>query len=213
MSVQKDIIPWKCHICSREFDTPGGGICSRCNHATCRTHLHEIGKKLKLESMWVCDNCLTSEESEGNGRVFHESRIGRTGRRQAVMKVLQAGILYFALVFGAGFVLGPIRVFWAVPRFGVRMAELMEAPFMLAVIIVAARWLVRRLAVPSATPSRLGMGFIALGLLVAAEIILGYLLWGLSITELITSRDPVSGSVYYALLGVFAVMPLLLARK
>lgn len=129
------------------------------------------------------------------------------------MKVLKAGILYFVLVFGAGFVLGPIRVFWAVPRFGTRMAELMEAPVMFAVIIVAARWIARRLAVPPATPSRLGMGFVALGLLLAAEIILGYLLWGLSVTELITSRDPVSGPVYYALLGVFAVMPLIVARK
>lgn len=129
------------------------------------------------------------------------------------MKVLKAGILYFALVFGAGFVLGPIRVFWVVPRFGERMAELLEAPFMFAVIIVAARWVVRRLVVPPAPSSRLGMGFIAVGLLLAVEIILGYLLWGLSITELITSRDPVSGSVYYALLGLFTVMPLLLARK
>ena len=94
-----------------------------------------------------------------------------------------------------------------------RMAELMEAPFMFAVIIAAARWIVRQLAVQSAPSSRLGMGFIALGLLLAAEIILGYLLCGLSITELITTRDPVSGSVYYALLGVFTVMPLLLARK
>jgi hypothetical protein len=129
------------------------------------------------------------------------------------MKTLKAGILYFALVFGAGFVLGPIRVFWIVPRVGVRMAELMEAPIMFAVIIIVARWIVRRLGVPPATSSRLGMGFTALGLLLAAEFILGYLLWGLSVTELITTRDPVSGSVYYALLGVFAVMPLLLARK
>ena len=129
------------------------------------------------------------------------------------MKVLKAGILYFALVFGAGFVLGPIRVFWAVPRIGVRMAELMEAPFMFAVIIVSARWIVRLLAVPQTTPSRLGMGFVALGLLVAADIILGYLLWGLSTTELITTRDPVSGPAYFALLGVFIVMPLLVAKN
>ena len=129
------------------------------------------------------------------------------------MKVLKADILYFALVFGAGFVLGPIRVFWAVPRFGVRMAELMEAPIMFAVIIIAARTIVRHLVVPPAPSSRLGIGLIALGLLVAAESILGYLLCGLSITELITSRDPVSGLVYYALLGVFAVMPLLTPRK
>ena len=128
------------------------------------------------------------------------------------MKTLKAGILYFALVFGAGFMLGPIRVFWIVPRVGARMAELMESPVMFAVIIVAARWIVRRLAVPSTLSSRLGMGFIALGLLLVAEIMLAHRLWGLSLSEF-ASRDPVSGTVYYVLLGVFALMPLLLARK
>jgi hypothetical protein len=34
------------------------------------------------------------------------------------MQILKAGVLYFALVFGAGFVLGPIRILWAVPRLG-----------------------------------------------------------------------------------------------
>jgi len=29
------------------------------------------------------------------------------------MQILKAGILYFALVFGAGFVLGSIRILWA----------------------------------------------------------------------------------------------------
>ena len=160
-----------------------------------------------------CERVYAKLKGRVNGKFFQESKIGRTGREQCEMKVLKAGILYFALVFGAGFMLGPIRVFWVVPRFGVRIAELMESPIMFAVIIVAARWIVRRLGVPPTPPSRLGMGFVALGLLLVAEIVLGYLLWGLSITEMITSRDPVSGSVYYALLGVFAIMPLLLARK
>lgn len=44
------------------------------------------------------------------------------------MQILKAGALYFALAFGAGFVLGTIRVLWAVPRFGERTAELMETP-------------------------------------------------------------------------------------
>ena len=64
------------------------------------------------------------------------------------MRVLKAGALYLAAVFGAGFILGPIRILWAVPRFGPRVAELMETPLMLAVIIVAARAIVRRLAIP-----------------------------------------------------------------
>lgn len=57
------------------------------------------------------------------------------------MRMLKAGALYYALVFGAGFVLGPIRVLWVVPRSGERTAELMETPIMLVVTILAARGL------------------------------------------------------------------------
>jgi hypothetical protein len=129
------------------------------------------------------------------------------------MQMAKAGLLYFALVFGTGFLLGPIRLLWLVPRFGTRIAELMEMPVMLVVIVLAARWTVRRLAVPSTPHSRLGMGGIALVLLLVAELTLVLWLQGLSIREYLASRDPVSGTVYSVLLGVFAVMPLLVARK
>ena len=46
-------------------------------------------------------------------------------------------MLYFALMFAAGFVLGTVRSRWIVPRLGVRTAELMEAPIMLVVSILA----------------------------------------------------------------------------
>ncbi len=85
------------------------------------------------------------------------------------MQTLKAGVLYFVLVFGTGFVLGTIRTLWVVPRVGTKMAELMETPFMLVVTILAARWTVLRLAVPSTPPARFGMGFVALGLLLVAE--------------------------------------------
>ena len=129
------------------------------------------------------------------------------------MQILKAGALYFGLVFGAGFVLGPIRILWVVPRFGTRMAELMETPIMFVVIILAARWIVCRLAVPSTPSSRLGMGCVALGLLLVAEFTLVLCLRGLSISEYLTGRDPVSGTVYYVMLGVFAIMPLLVVRR
>ena len=80
---------------------------------------------------------------------------------QHVMRVLKAGVLYFVLVFGAGFALGPVRILRVVPRFGTRTAELIETPIMLVAIIVSARWIVRRLAVPSTASSRLGMGCVA----------------------------------------------------
>jgi len=129
------------------------------------------------------------------------------------MQILKAGILYFAIVFGAGFVLGPIRILWVVPRFGTRMAELMETPIMFVVVILAARWIVRRLALRFRAPCRLGMGSIGLGLMLVAEFTLVLWIRGLSISEYLASRDPVSGTVYYVMLGVFAIMPLLQARK
>ena len=129
------------------------------------------------------------------------------------MQTLKAGLLYFVIVFGTGFVLGPIRILWAAPRFGPRMAELVEMPIMLVVVIVAARWTVRRLAVPVVPARRLGMGCAALALLLTAEFTLVLRLRDLSIPEYIASLDPVSGPVYAGTLGAFAVMPLLVARS
>jgi type IV secretory pathway TrbD component len=129
------------------------------------------------------------------------------------MKTFKAGVIYFALVFGAGFVLGLIRILWVVPRFGTRTAELLETPIMLVVTIIAARWIVRRFGLPVTASIRLGMGCIALGLLVVAEFTLVLWLQGLTISDYLASRDPVSGTVYYVMLGVFAIMPLLVARR
>ena len=129
------------------------------------------------------------------------------------MRILHAGLLYAVLVFGAGFVLGPIRILWAEPTLGTRAAELMEMPIMFVVIALGARWTVRQLAVPPVPSARLGIGLIALGLLLVAEFVLVLWLRGLSIGEYLASRDPVSGTVYIMLLGVFAIMPLLVARR
>lgn len=128
------------------------------------------------------------------------------------IQTLKAGAVYFALVFGAGFAFGTLRVLLVVPRLGARAAELIEAPFMLAVTFLAARWTVQRLAVPAAWAPRLAMGGIALGLLLAAEFTMVLGLRGLSMREYSATLDPVSGTVYYALLGVFALMPLWVVR-
>ena len=42
------------------------------------------------------------------------------------------------------------------------MAELMESPIMLVVMVAGAYWIVRRYKVPLAVASRLGMGLVAL---------------------------------------------------
>jgi hypothetical protein len=129
------------------------------------------------------------------------------------MQILKAGVLYFLFVFGAGFVLGPIRILLVVPRLGTRVAELLEAPIMFVIAIVAARQIVRRLAVPLKPSSRLGMGGIALGLMLIAEFTLVLWLRGLSIREYLAGRDAVAGTVYYVMLAAFAIMPFLVARR
>jgi hypothetical protein len=127
-------------------------------------------------------------------------------------RTLKAGLAYFALVFGAGFVLGSIRVSLLVPRFGERVAELVEMPIMFVVIVASARFIVRRCSLPGDNAARLGAGFLALALLLAAEVLLAVALQERTLREYVASRDPVSGIVYLAMLALFAVMPLVLAR-
>ena len=125
------------------------------------------------------------------------------------MEIIRAGFAYYLLVFSSGFILGTARVLWIVPRLGTRMSELLEAPVMLLVTIVAARWVVRHLAVRPTRSARIGLGFVALTLLLVSEF--GLVLWlrGMTIREYFASRDRVSGTVYYILLGLVAVVPLL----
>jgi len=128
------------------------------------------------------------------------------------LRTIKAGMAYFSLAFGAGFVMGTIRVPFLVPRLGDRVAELIEMPFMFIVIVLAARFITKRFALPATVLVRLSTGFLALGLLIAAELLLAVALQDRSLGEYISSRDPVSGSVYLAMLALFAAMPLVITR-
>ncbi|MCP9847016.1 hypothetical protein KBY86_08990 [Synechococcus sp. Lug-A] len=127
-------------------------------------------------------------------------------------RAIKAGITYFVLVFGVGFVLGVIRVTLLVPRLGERTAELIEMPFMFVAIVVSARLIIWRFRLPASAMVRLGAGCLALGLLVGAEVLVAVAIQERTLGEYVASRDPVSGGVYLAMLVLFAVMPLVLAR-
>jgi len=129
------------------------------------------------------------------------------------MRIVSAAFAYFALTFGAGFVLGTFRVLLLVPRLGVRAAELLEMPVMLLVIVLAARFVVARFRLPVGASARLATGMLALALLVAAELGLALALGDGSLRAYIAAKDPVSGAVYALLLVVFAVMPALVGRR
>ena len=125
------------------------------------------------------------------------------------MQILKSGALYFALVFGTGFVLGTIRILLVVPRIGTRTAELIETPVMILVSFIAARWTIRPLVAQPTTTERIAIGFVALALLVIAEFTFAIWFQDLTISEYLASRDPVAGTAYVIALGLFAVMPLL----
>ncbi len=130
-----------------------------------------------------------------------------------VCRVLRAGAFYGGIVFGIGFALGVVRVTQLVPRLGVRVAELLEMPLMLVAIVAAASLTVGRSGLPPTPGVQLGVGATALALIVAAELLLAWLANGQTPGEAVTSHDPVSGAVYWLLLGVLSLMPLLLARR
>jgi hypothetical protein len=132
---------------------------------------------------------------------------------ETVSKTVRAALAYFAIVLGTGFVLGMFRVPILVPRIGERWAELAEMPIMAVVIFVAAGVILRRFPHVALPGRSWAVGFLALAMSVAAELGLAVLLQDQTLAEFIGSRDKVSGSVYIALLVVFAVMPRLrLAR-
>jgi len=131
--------------------------------------------------------------------------ISEQGRR-----TLKTASIYFALVFGAGFLLGIIRIAWIVPEIGTRWGELLEMPIMLVVILLSARRVSRHVGAPT---HALFVGLLSLAFLVIAEFSFAFLLRHLTPPDYIASRDPVAGTVYVVLLVVLAVMPALLASR
>ena len=128
------------------------------------------------------------------------------------MQVIEAALVYFALVFGLGFLLCSIRLPFIVPRLGTRKAELLEMPFMLLGIVLAARFVVKQFVLPYTILAYLSVGMLALSLVLIAELLLVVVLQGGTIRQYIARRDPVSGSTYLILLLIFAVMPLIIMQ-
>ena len=129
------------------------------------------------------------------------------------MRALRSGLIYFAIVFCAGFALGTLRTLLVVPRVGARTAELLETPFMLVVSFVAARWVVRRSTPLPTQTVRLAIGSVALACMLLAEFALVLRLRGLTIGQYFANRDQVAGTVYDLSLLLMALMPLLVARR
>ena len=123
------------------------------------------------------------------------------------LRVSRAAAVYFGIVFGVGFLLAMVRVPFLVPRWGERVAELVEMPFMLVAIFLAAGYVVRKYSTVASERGWLVVGVLALAMLLAAELVLAVVLADRSVGDYIAGRDPVSGTVYLGALVMFAVMP------
>ena len=125
------------------------------------------------------------------------------------MRIIAGAVLYFLIVFGVGFVLGPVRVYWLERQLGETMATLCEAPFPLIAIVLAARWLPKVLRLRTNITSLAAMGVGALLLQQLADSAVGSVLRGITPAQQISHLARPARLIYSTLVIIFPVMPIL----
>ena len=124
------------------------------------------------------------------------------------MLTLRAALLYFAIVFGVGFILGPIRVLIVAPWLGEAGAVLCEAPILLAVMWYAAQYVAHRIGMPDDRSTMVTVGVLAAVLVPVADFTVGFALRGLTWDSEVAYLRAAAGFLYRALLVGFALMPI-----
>jgi hypothetical protein len=127
-------------------------------------------------------------------------------------RVLFAGAAYFAIVFVFAFAFGTIRTLLVEPRWGETWAVAAEIPLLIAVIVLAARWAVRRFRPFQHWSQLLCVGAFALVLQQGAEFALVFAS-GESAAEHIAYLGTLAGRLYLSALVVFIFAPLAVWRK
>jgi hypothetical protein len=128
------------------------------------------------------------------------------------MRILTSACLYFVIVFGVGFLLGPIRVLWLEPWLGKTAAVAVEAPCLLAAMIFAARQVPRWTGLSKTIGSLAAMGIGALFLQQIADVALAIGLRGMTASEKVKAYATPEGLIYLALVLLFAAMPVMVNR-
>jgi len=104
-----------------------------------------------------------------------------------------AGVVYFAIIFALGFVLGTTRYVVLSVWTGIHPAWgiLLELPIILAASWVCCGWVITRFGVSGRVSARAWMGVMAFAVLMVAEALLATWLMGQSMAEHAASyRDP-----------------------
>jgi hypothetical protein len=129
------------------------------------------------------------------------------------MAIVAAALLYFGIVFAAGFALGAVRVLWLEPEIGPLAAVLCESPFLVIAMAFAARWVPRALHL---RPDLVSLGLMGLGALAVqqvADLAVGVYARGITPAQQLAHFATGPGLVYAGLLVAFVAMPILLNRR
>lgn len=126
--------------------------------------------------------------------------------------MIAAALLYVAVLFALGFVLGVIRTLFVEPALGPAAAVALEAVPMLAAMAVVAPWAARLGDVPSTVAARLGMGLVALLCLALLETAFAAVLRGRGPDFWLERPHTPEGRIGLGLMLAFALMPLLRRR-
>jgi hypothetical protein len=125
------------------------------------------------------------------------------------MTIVRAAILYFAVVFAAGFIAGTFRTLIVAPRLGEVAAVALELPVMIAVSWWACGWVLRRWPVTKDVAQRLAMGLVALVLLLVGEAAISLLLGGLTLQQHVALYAAAPAQLGLVAQVIFAILPIL----
>ncbi len=125
------------------------------------------------------------------------------------MRLVKNAFFYFLIVFAAGWVLGPLRIFFVEPRVGSLTAVSIEAPIMILISWLAAR---RMFAGGYEAGALVGAGLIALGLMLGGEYLGAALLQGQTFEQFASGFFKPEGFITLDAFLAYGLMPILAAR-
>lgn len=126
---------------------------------------------------------------------------------------VRAGLIYFAVVYTVGFVLGMARTLLVAPAIGDVPATLIELPLMIFASYVAARAVIDRVLSAPTRPERTVMGAAALMALLTAEAAMAGPMRGWSLADWIASFATFEGALTLLAFALFGLMPVIVGRR
>lgn len=128
-------------------------------------------------------------------------------------RALRASLVYCAVVFAAGLLLGLVRVLWVTPLAGELAAVMLQAPVLLAIAWSACGWVAERFDVAQQFLDRLVMGGVALAVLVCAEAAVALLLQHGSLLTYFAAHGRSAVLLGLLVQLAFAVFPMIRQRR